>query len=320
MVYSKAYLLIILFSLALLSCGSDDNLNEIYYQTLELSYPKHLVTEEDLTSCDFKNSYLHENGDTLRILAIGNSFTYDAVGNYLYELFEAENIPVFIGCLTINGSSLAEHWQNSQTDEKLYSYTTRHKNSDKSTTQESLKETLLSNEWDIITLQQVSQLSGLYSSYEPYLSNLISWISGLCDAGILFHQTWAYPKNSKYDYFKNYNRNQFYMYVSILEASHNVLDNNINIVNIIPSGTAVQNGRTSYLGDTFNRDDLHLGDTYGRFTAACTWFEVISGKCILDNPYSPKSVSKEEETIVKTAVHLAVKYPFILCDLGSLIP
>ena len=39
---------------------------------------------------------------------------------------------------------------------------------------------------------------------------------------------------------------------------------------LIPSGTAIQNARTSSLGDTFNRDGYHLKRTYGRYTAACT--------------------------------------------------
>lgn len=32
---------------------------------------------------------------------------------------------------------------------------------------------------------------------------------------------------------------------------------------VIPSGSAIQNGRTSSLGDSFNRDGIHLELTYG---------------------------------------------------------
>ena len=37
----------------------------------------------------------------------------------------------------------------------------------------------------------------------------------------------------------------------------------------------IQNGRSTALGDTFNRDGYHLELTYGRYTAACTWFETL---------------------------------------------
>ncbi len=47
---------------------------------------------------------------------------------------------------------------------------------------------------------------------------------------------------------------------------------------VIPAGTAIQNARTSSQGDTYTRDGYHLEQTYGRFTAACVWFEKLFGK------------------------------------------
>ena len=42
----------------------------------------------------------------LRILAIGNSFSQDAVEQYLYELLKAEGIEAIIGNMYIGGCSL----------------------------------------------------------------------------------------------------------------------------------------------------------------------------------------------------------------------
>lgn len=39
---------------------------------------------------------------------------------------------------------------------------------------------------------------------------------------------------------------------------------------IIPTGTAIQNARTSFIGDHMNRDGHHLDVKVGRYTAACT--------------------------------------------------
>lgn len=47
--------------------------------------------------------------DTLRLLAIGNSFTEDACWQDLYGFFEVAGKPVVIGALTRGGSSLEQH-------------------------------------------------------------------------------------------------------------------------------------------------------------------------------------------------------------------
>ena len=44
--------------------------------------------------------------DTVRVLAIGNSFSQDAVEQYLHELGEAEGYELVIGNLFIGGCSL----------------------------------------------------------------------------------------------------------------------------------------------------------------------------------------------------------------------
>lgn len=46
---------------------------------------------------------------TVRILAIGNSFSQDAVEQYLHELAEAEGISTIIGNMFIGGCSLERH-------------------------------------------------------------------------------------------------------------------------------------------------------------------------------------------------------------------
>ena len=299
------------------ACAGNDDFDSI--DLWGSNYQFHIITNEDLSPCQPTPYRYREDDKKLRILAIGNSFSQDAVENYLYELFDAGEIPVKIGHLAIGGCSLQQHWENALSNEKAYSYTVREEGSENGYTKESLRDIIESEEWDIITLQQASPWSGIYDTYEPFLSNLIEWISQLRDCHILFHQTWAYPKNSKYAYFPNYDHDQGIMYKAILDASSFAIDNHSAINGIIPSGTSIQNGRTSFIGDNFHRDDLHLNYTYGRFTAACTWYEAISGRCVLENSFVPEIVGKDEELVAKMAAHLAVKYPFALCDLRAVI-
>ena len=111
-----------------------------------------------------------------------------------------------------------------------------------------------------------------WESYEPYLGNLISWLRENApkkNFKLAWHQTWAYSKDSTHKKFPNYGNDQTKMYNAIVDCVKDLMkEYHFDI--LIPSGTAIQNARTSSLGDTFNRDGYHLERTYGRYTAACT--------------------------------------------------
>lgn len=255
----------------------------------------------------------------LRILAIGNSFSQDAVEQYLYELFEAAGQKVIIGNLYIGGCSLERHWGNTyngKTDYRYRKIVDGVKHEVKDTT---LLYGLTDEPWDIISFQQASGLSGKYETYNPFLSDLISWVlenAPKKDVKLAWHQTWAYASNSDHGAFPKYDRNQMTMYNAIVECTKNVLkDNKFDI--LIPSGTAIQNARTSELGDKLNRDGYHLELTYGRYTAACTWFEAISGQSVVGNSYAPSTVDDLHKAIAQTAAHLAVQHPYAVTDMKN---
>ena len=59
---------------------------------------------------------------TVRILAIGNSFSQDAVEQYLHELAEAEGISTIIGNMFIGGCSLERHVKNARDNAPAYAF------------------------------------------------------------------------------------------------------------------------------------------------------------------------------------------------------
>src|SRR5690554_4668636 len=70
-----------------------------------------------------KNDGSIDNDDSIiKILAIGNSFSQDAIETYLHELAEAEGISVIIGNLYIGGASLELHWKNASNNTAAYDY------------------------------------------------------------------------------------------------------------------------------------------------------------------------------------------------------
>ena len=58
----------------------------------------------------------------VRVLAIGNSFSEDAVEHYLYELAAAQGDSLVIGNAYIPGCPLDRHWDNALTGKKAYRY------------------------------------------------------------------------------------------------------------------------------------------------------------------------------------------------------
>ena len=255
---------------------------------------------------------------TVRILAIGNSFSQDAVEQYLHELAEAEGISTIIGNMFIGGCSLERHVKNARDNAPAYAYRkigTDGKKREKG--KMSLEAVLADEDWDYVSLQQASPFSGMYETYEASLPELIEYVKVRLPKKrkLMLHQTWAYASTSRHSGFKNYNCNQLTMYQAIADAVKKAAKaNKIKIV--IPSGTAIQNARTSFIGDHLNRDGYHLDVKIGRYTAACTWFERIFKRNVVGNPYGPEGLDEARKTVAQKAAHAAVKHPYKVTELS----
>ena len=255
---------------------------------------------------------------TVRILAIGNSFSQDAVEQYLHELAEAEGISTIIGNMFIGGCSLERHVKNARENAPAYAYRkigTHGKKGEKG--KMSLEAVLADEDWDYVSLQQASPFSGMYETYEASLPELIEYVKARLPkkTKLMLHQTWAYASTSKHSGFKNYNCNQLTMYQAIADAVKKAAKaNKIKIV--IPSGTAIQNARTSFIGDHLNRDGYHLDVKIGRYTAACTWFERIFKHNVVGNPYAPEGLDEARKAVAQKAAHAAVKHPYKVTELS----
>jgi len=254
---------------------------------------------------------------TVRILAIGNSFSQDAVEQYLHELAEAEGISTIIGNMFIGGCSLERHVKNARDNAPAYAYRKIGTDGKKREKGKMSLETVLADEdWDYVSLQQASPFSGMYETYEASLPELIEYVKARLPkkTKLMLHQTWAYASTSKHSGFKNYNCNQLTMYQAIVDAVKKAAKvNKIKIV--IPSGTAIQNARTSFIGDHLNRDGYHLDVKVGRYTAACTWFERIFKHNVVGNPYAPEGLDEARKAVAQKAAHAAVKHPYKVTDL-----
>lgn len=273
-----------------------------------LSHFKFLVVLFVISLSSFSYAYGQE---VIKILAIGNSFSVDAAEAYLDDLAKAEGIQLIFGNMSIGGCSLEKHWKQASGDLPAYSYSKIINGDSTIIKKQKLSFALQDEKWDYITFQQVSSLSGLIDSYFPYLTDLVAYTkehSANPKVKLVFHQTWAYATNSKHKNFKNYNKDQQEMYLAIVKTVNTAVKKaGIDIV--IPAGTAIQNGRTSFIGDNFCRDGYHLHKGVGRLTAACTWYEKLLKRPAIKNTFIPAGVTPEEAKVARYAAHYAVKRP-----------
>ena len=61
------------------------------------------------------------------------------------------------------------------------------------------------------------------------------------------------------------------------------------------------------MGDVMNRDGFHLQLAYGRYAAACTWCEFLTGHSIMGNPYRPAGVDAATARLMQRVAHRALR-------------
>ena len=245
--------------------------------------------------------------DTIRILCIGNSFSQDAVEQELAPICESGNQPIIIGNLYFGGCSLKKHWSFLEQDRAAYKFRYIKDGFLQHYTDYSLPQALLTYEWDYISFQQASPDSGIKSSYEPYLSALIDTVRHYQpNAQLCWMQTWSYSKDSKHRAFPTYHNDQQLMTDSIHAAMIAVLERHPEL-QLIPCGRAIQLARESKLGDTLCRDGYHLNYSYGRYTAACVWYEFLTGKDCRRLAYKNSDMTPQQKRLSQQAAHRAMK-------------
>lgn len=242
----------------------------------------------------------------IKVLAIGNSFSQDGVEQYLYELAEAQGDSLVIGNAYIGGCSIDRHYDNLLTGKADYEYRKVVGGVRSNKRKADLKSIIRDEQWDIISLQQASHYSGLPKSFTnlAQLKRLVQSYTTNLHVEFVWHMTWAYAEDYTSKNFKPYDYSQHKMYTAIVNTIQNVLPA-VGIKRVIPSGTAIQLARYR-LGDTLNRDGFHLSLTIGRYTAACTWCEFLTGRIVDGNKYWPSTITEEEAQICQLAAHEAM--------------
>ena len=251
---------------------------------------------------------------SIKILAIGNSFSVDAM-EYLWNMLDAAGVEeVVLGNLYIGGCSLDTHWKNMNGNLDAYTFYYNDSGKWETNAKKSALYALQLKDWDYITVQQASPESGLSDSLGN-LQNILNYVKTNKtndEAEVYWHMTWAYQTTSHHESFPNYNKSQTVMYNSIVSTAKDHVSGYDMIEGIIPSGTAVQNLRTSYLDDSLSLDTYHMSLGTGRYAVALTWFSFFTGIDARYIDWVPADYPKiaEDKAAISNAVNMAIKAPF----------
>ncbi len=227
--------------------------------------------------------------DTIKVLAFGNSFSNDSVA-WLSHIAQADGKDLRVANCVIGGCSLQRHYSNifnGNSDRYSFAYYTK-ANGIKSYSNTSMQEALMATDWDYIILQQASGESYKPDTYEPYLTDLITYVKTFHpNVEILFNETWAYPDESHmfigqsvFDTDGDGNSEEEPMFEKVREAYLKASQNH-GFTPLIPVGEAILRARDE-LDRNLSRDGHHLDDR-GRLIAALMWYEMFTGVSALDN-------------------------------------
>ena len=235
----------------------------------------------------------------MKVLSIGNSFSQDA-HRYIHSIAKHNGVDIYTLNLFIGGCSLERHHKNMTEDNTIYETEI---NGVATGELISIKDAVLSDDWDYISLQQVSSQSFDYSTYTPYLKDLFDYIKKLCPkAKILIHQTWAYEDGSDLLFNTAHCNTAEEMYSAARKAYHQCLKD-LPFDGIVPSGDAMI--KSVRLGiDKIHRDTFHASFGAGRYMLGLVWYKYLTGNDITNDTFNDLDepiTSKQRKIVIEAA-------------------
>lgn len=303
--------------------------------------------EEKLVFSSLENE---EGKRAVRILSIGNSYSQDALSYIPFILPNIQsNIKVEIGILYLSGATLQQHYNNFVNKTDAYIYYLFNKDSVAWQTISSnytIQQALQSQQWDIILLQQGSMSSFTWSTYQPYLNDLIDLIYNQISYPVKFG--WMLIQSKPKNGGTVFNDEEILEHFrAIAENSQKVMDETLCEF-IFPVGTAVQNARTTSLNDLgdygklCSSDGGHLQEglpsqlaaytciiellrllgygnksIYGENTRVTSGWS--SGKNIPGPNGSPVGSTDENCAIAQKCAIMAIKHPYVITDMTDIV-
>ena len=227
-----------------------------------------------------------------KLLFISNSFGVDST-RYLYGITRAAKRDIKVATLYIGGCSLYRHYRNMLSEDRVYDY---YLNGVNSGLKVSLKEALLSDEWDVVATQQASPKSGESKTYFPYINELAAYIRKLAPAAELWLQmTWSFEEGHKrFDLTSFETRAQM---IPAIRASYTAAAKEIQADLVVPALDAM-NKLYDAIGERTYRDGFHCSKGIARYMLGCLWFLALFQTDVQGNTFADFDVEVTEEEVI----------------------
>ena len=243
---------------------------------------------------------------TIKVLSIGNSYSQDST-RYVHDAAKCVGVNIKTVNLYIGGCPLYLHYINAMEDRRDY---TMEFNGVNTGIKVSIKDALISDDFDIVTFQQVSRQSFKPDTFQPYLSYLEEYVRKYRpSAKIYIHQTWGYYEKGRNLGVYGFGSHAE-MYAQV-EAGYDAMYSMIDSCGLLPSGKAISLMHEAGIPcERLFRDDIHLSLGLGRYTSALAWIEYLTGFPAADVFFTEldEEVSDDEIAAAKEAAHKAVEW------------
>lgn len=299
------------------------NVNWVYQTIYKLDRPdiRYLRVKDNLNNIvySWKKILFHsaENEKpNKKILMIGNSFSLNAT-KYVPNMCAEQGVDVTIGILYRSGETLENHLTNAQSNDAIYTYYERTSINGVTNltthTNFTFSQALERNEWEYVTFQQRSSDSNKYETYQPFLTDLKSFVetnlTQTVNYGVL--QTWALSSTV--------NPNQQKAYTDIVGAYRQaMIDSDLSF--ILPAGTAIQNARgiaeINAIDDELTDDGYHLGEL-GMYIASASVFESLfrGHGSVEQMQFKPNTVNNYQRYVASKVSSNSVDHPERITEL-----
>ena len=265
------------------------------------------------------NSKAKEERDMkkMKLLMIGNSFSEDT-SSFASEIAAKMGLTLDICNMYIGGCTIDTHLAKIKSNEPAYGMQLCHDGKWSFNPGRTFDDGLLRDEYDVITLQQASGFSGIPSSYDGYLQELLEYTKSKSrnkNAEYWWHLTWAYSVGSPHCDFPKYGCDQSKMYQAIISCYQSKV-RPLGLEKIIPAGTAIQNARQIFSESKLSRDLFHLSYDFGRFLASLTLVESLFG--VDPAPYNLSCpTGEEDERLAKLIAKKAIESPLSVSKINQ---
>ena len=258
--------------------------------------------------------------ESLKLLVIGNSFGNDCSISYLWSMLKAVGVKdATVGTLYYSGCPYEKHVKFALQDQPVYKYYKWTNATGKMVTKSKLTfdEIVGDEKWDRIMVLSGYAYRSIDFGPTPWQDLLLAYVRKTQpDAFYGYDMTWAFRADStKANYVKYHGSNQMKMYETAVAEVKKYVEPEQRFKFIVPVGTAIQNARTSFLGDHLDRDSYHLNHGVGRYIATMAVCCTLTGVDPDTIEYLPDVIAQEKKNY--TIPGLDMKAPGLKEALGK---